>query len=158
MRSAAALKQRDGAAASPFTFFEVATAVGFLHFVRRRVEAAVLEVGLGGRLDSTNVCRPVVSRHHQHQLRSHEPCWAIAWPASRREKAGIVKPGRPVVSGATVPEARAVIERICRERRAPLRQLGVDFRLHLRSGPRDGDADAALAGERSHRSPSLAGV
>src|SRR6202011_262986 len=43
------------------TFFEAATAVGFLHFVRRRVDAAVVEVGLGGRFDSTNVCRPAVA-------------------------------------------------------------------------------------------------
>src|SRR5580658_3127869 len=45
----------------PPTFFEVATAVGFLHFVRRRVDVAVVEVGLGGRLDSTNVCLPLVA-------------------------------------------------------------------------------------------------
>src|SRR5262249_55721731 len=45
----------------PLTFFEVATAVGFLHFVRRRADAALLEVGLGGRLDSTNVCLPAVA-------------------------------------------------------------------------------------------------
>src|SRR4051794_12377496 len=48
-------------ARQPPTFFEIATAVGFLHFVRRRVDAAILEVGLGGRLDSTNVCAPVLS-------------------------------------------------------------------------------------------------
>jgi dihydrofolate synthase/folylpolyglutamate synthase len=110
----------------PYTFFEVATAVGFLHFVRRRAEAAVIEVGLGGRLDSTNVCRPVValitSISHDHTNLLGDRLAAIA-----AEKAGIVKPGRPVVSGATVPDARAVIERTCRECRAPLRQLGVDF-------------------------------
>src|SRR5262249_53093024 len=51
-----------------------------------------------------------------------------------REKAGIVKPGRPVVSGATAPEARAVIEEVCAQRRAPLRQLGVDFRYAYTPG------------------------
>ncbi len=110
----------------PFTFFEVATAVGFLHFVRRRVEAAVLEVGLGGRLDSTNVCRPLVSLITSISF-DHTGLLGDRLASIAREKAGIIKPGRPAISGATVPEARAVIERISRERRAPLRQLGVDF-------------------------------
>jgi dihydrofolate synthase/folylpolyglutamate synthase len=52
---------REVVDAAPTTFFEIATAVGLMHFVRRRVDAAVLEVGLGGRLDSTNVCLPVLS-------------------------------------------------------------------------------------------------
>jgi dihydrofolate synthase/folylpolyglutamate synthase len=110
----------------PFTFFEVATAVGFLHFVRRRVEAAVLEVGLGGRLDSTNVCRPIVALITSISF-DHTGLLGDRLASIAREKAGIIKPGRPVLSGATVPEARAVIERISRERRAPLRQLDVDF-------------------------------
>jgi dihydrofolate synthase/folylpolyglutamate synthase len=92
------------------TFFEVATALGFLHFRRRRVDAAVLEVGLGGRLDSTNVCRPAVavitSISHDHTQQLGDRLASIA-----REKAGIIKPGRPVVSGATAPEARAVSRR-----------------------------------------------
>jgi dihydrofolate synthase/folylpolyglutamate synthase len=114
------------------TFFEVATALGFLHFVRRRVETAVVEVGLGGRFDSTNVCRPLVavitsiSIDHTQQL---GPTLA----SIAREKAGILKPGRPAVSGARAPEARPVIERIARERGVPLRQLAVDF--HYRHEP-----------------------
>ena len=115
------------------TYFEVATAVGFLHFVRQGVEAAVLEVGLGGRFDSTNVCDPVVavitSISFDHTLQLGNPLTSIA-----REKAGIVKPRRPVVSGVVVPEARAVIEQICKERAAPLRQLGVDFHYRYQPG------------------------
>ena len=115
------------------TFFEVATAVGFLHFVRRRVEAAVIEVGLGGRLDSTNVCTPAaalitsISFDHTRQLGNRLASIAA-------EKAGIVKPHHPAISGAAAPEARAVIERICRERAAPLLQLGVDFHYRYESG------------------------
>lgn len=115
------------------TFFEIATAVGFLHFVRRRTDAAVIEVGLGGRFDSTNVCRPAValitsiSFDHTQQLGNR-----LARIA--REKAGIVKPGVPTVSGVTAAEARPVIELACRERRAPLRQLGVDFRYRYEPG------------------------
>jgi dihydrofolate synthase/folylpolyglutamate synthase len=129
-----AVKALDRAATQPpVTFFEVATALGFLHFVRRRVDAAVVEVGLGGRFDSTNVCRPSValitsiSFDHMQQLGNRLASIAM-------EKAGIVKPGRPVISGATAPEARAVIERICRERHAPLRQLGVDFHFKYEPG------------------------
>jgi dihydrofolate synthase/folylpolyglutamate synthase len=115
------------------TFFEIATALGFLHFRRRGVEAAVIEVGLGGRFDSTNICRPVlavitsISFDHTQQL--GDRLAAIA-----AEKAGIIKPGRPVVSGVTAPEARGVIERIARERGAPLLQLGTNFRYECVPG------------------------
>jgi dihydrofolate synthase/folylpolyglutamate synthase len=115
------------------TFFEIATALGFLHFRRRRVGAAVVEVGLGGRFDSTNVCRPAlevvtsISLDHVQQLGDNLASIAA-------EKAGIIKPGRPVVSGVTAPEARAVIERVAHERRAPLRQLGADFRYEYVPG------------------------
>ena len=115
------------------TFFEVATAVGFLHFARRGVEAAVIEVGLGGRFDSTNVCDPllsvITSISFDHTLQLGNRLASIAM-----EKAGIVKPGCLAVSGAVVPEARAVIEQICKERAAPLRQLGVDFHYRYKPG------------------------
>jgi dihydrofolate synthase/folylpolyglutamate synthase len=121
-----------GTAASP-TFFEVATAAGFLHFVRRRVEAAVIEVGLGGRFDSTNVCLPEValitsiSFDHTRQLGNRLSSIAM-------EKAGIIKPGRPAVSGATATEAREVIAAIARQRRVPFVQLGVDFHYRYEPG------------------------
>jgi dihydrofolate synthase/folylpolyglutamate synthase len=126
---------RDAAlhSAAPPTFFEVATAVCFLHFVRRRVDVAVLEVGLGGRLDSTNVCRPAVALITSISF-DHTDLLGDRLASIAREKAGIVKLGRPVVSGATVSEARAVIEQVCRERRAPLAQLGVDFRYRYEPG------------------------
>jgi dihydrofolate synthase/folylpolyglutamate synthase len=108
------------------TFFEVASAVGFLHFVRNRVDVAVFEVGLGGRFDSTNVCMPMVSVitsisfDHTRQLGNRLSSIA-------REKAGIIKPGRPVLSGATAPEARQVIQETARMRRSKLKQIGEDF-------------------------------
>src|SRR5439155_2878687 len=79
------------------TFFEIATALGLLHFARRRVGVAVLEVGLGGRFDSTNVCRPLVaiitSISYDHTQQLGNTLQRIAM-----EKAGIVKAGRPVLS------------------------------------------------------------
>jgi dihydrofolate synthase/folylpolyglutamate synthase len=115
------------------TFFEVATALGFLYLVRRGVEAAVLEVGLGGRLDSTNVCDPevavITSISYDHTKLLGSRLTSIA-----REKAGIIKPGRPVVSGVVAPEARAVIEQSAKKRGALLRQLGADFRYRYQPG------------------------
>jgi dihydrofolate synthase/folylpolyglutamate synthase len=115
------------------TFFEVATALGFLHFANQEVDAAVIEVGLGGRFDSTNVCWPLVaiitsiSFDHVELLGHHLASIAM-------EKAGIVKPGCPTVSGATAPEARRTIEAICRRRGSPLKQLEKDFHFQYESG------------------------
>jgi dihydrofolate synthase/folylpolyglutamate synthase len=115
------------------TFFEIATALGFLHFVRHRADVAVVEVGLGGRFDATNVCRPLVSLitsiSHDHTEQLGNTLASIAF-----EKAGIVKPGRPVLSGVRPAEARAVIERVCRQRGAPLRQVDVDYSYAYSAG------------------------
>ena len=108
------------------TFFEVTTAMAFLHFARANVDLAVLEVGLGGRLDSTNVCQPEVciitsiSFDHTKQLGS-------TLAAIAAEKAGIIKPGVPVVSGVMIAEPREVITAKAAEVGAPLIQRGVDF-------------------------------
>ena len=110
------------------TFFEVATAAGWLYFWRRRVDIAVVEVGLGGRFDSTNVCWPmlsiITSISYDHTQILGSTLASIAF-----EKAGIIKPGRPVISGVTNEEAQPVIERIARERGSRLRQLDRDFHV-----------------------------
>jgi dihydrofolate synthase / folylpolyglutamate synthase len=108
------------------TFFEITTAMAMLHFARRSVNAAVLEVGLGGRLDSTNVCRPVVtvitsiSFDHTQQLGNTLDLIA-------REKAGIVKPGVPLICGVTADEPLNAIEQIVAERGATIHRLGKEF-------------------------------
>jgi dihydrofolate synthase / folylpolyglutamate synthase len=108
------------------TYFEVTSAMALLHFVEHGVDAAVLEVGLGGRLDSTNVCLPAVcvitSISYDHTRQLGNTLAAIA-----REKAGIVKPGVPVVCGVTDPEPQSVIAEISREHGCRLIQLGRDF-------------------------------
>lgn len=90
------------------TFFEVATAVAFLHFAREKVDFAILEVGLGGRLDSTNVCNPLVSIitsiSFDHEAQLGNTLEKIAW-----EKAGIIKPGIPVLTTVGQTEAIRVI-------------------------------------------------
>jgi dihydrofolate synthase/folylpolyglutamate synthase len=110
------------------TYFEIITAMALLHFVRRGVQAAVLEVGLGGRLDSTNVCRPLVSVitsiSFDHVRQLGDTLESIA-----REKAGIIKPGVPVVSGVTADESRTAIRRIARDCGCRLVELDEDFRF-----------------------------
>lgn len=101
------------------TFFECTTAAAFELFRRARVEFAVLEVGLGGRLDATNVVTPIAtaitSIDFDHQAQLGDTLEAIA-----REKAGIIKPGIPVVCGPLPPEAEAVVREIGTARGAPV--------------------------------------
>jgi dihydrofolate synthase/folylpolyglutamate synthase len=137
------------------SFFEVATALAFHHFAAEQVDLAVMEVGLGGRFDSTNVCNPLlsvitsISFDHMDQLGSR-------LAQITREKAGIIKPGRPVVSGATPEEARAVIESVSQTQGAPLTQLGIDFHEvdvagHVES--HSGGKDEIIPGQVRVRTP-----
>jgi len=125
------------------TYFEITTALAWRFFEQQQVDVAVMEVGLGGRLDATNVCRPEVtlitsiSRDHTNLL--GESLEAIA-----EEKAGIVKPGIPMICGAEPPGARRVVERICRRRRAPLWQLDREITVRWREGR--GDCAGAASG------------
>ncbi len=112
----------------PPTYFEIATALAWLYFLDQQAQVAVLETGLGGRLDSTNVCRPVVtcitniSRDHTHLL-GDTPALIAA------EKAGIIKPRVPVISGVTEPETIAVISRFADQHAAPLWLLNRDIQI-----------------------------
>lgn len=108
------------------TFFEIITALGFLQFHRRSVDIAVLEVGLGGRFDSTNVCEPLVSIITNVSF-DHT---AILGPTLKEiafQKAGIIKPGVPVVTTADEPEVVQVIEQCAAECQAPVYRVGRDF-------------------------------
>ncbi|BBK45036.1 bifunctional folylpolyglutamate synthase/dihydrofolate synthase [Allostella vacuolata] len=116
-------------AGEPITFFEIVGAAAFLAFARVPADALVLEVGMGGRLDATNVvARPAatiitpVSLDHMSYL--GDTVAAIA-----REKAGILKPGAPGIIGPQTDEAAAVIERHARSVGAPLRRHGQEWRV-----------------------------
>ena len=114
------------AAIPQLTTFEITTALAFLHFAQQGCEAAVIEVGLGGRLDATNVVTPrvsvITSLSYDHMAVLGNTLTLIAG-----EKAGIIKPGIPVVSSPQTEEAAAVLEQVARERRAPLTVVGRDF-------------------------------
>jgi dihydrofolate synthase/folylpolyglutamate synthase len=108
------------------TFFELTTAMAFLHFAESGIEVAVLEVGLGGRFDATNVVEPeacaitTIALEHQEYLGRTEE--AIGF-----EKAGIIKAGVPVVVGRIDGAAWEVIRSTAADRGAPLMRLGLDF-------------------------------
>jgi dihydrofolate synthase / folylpolyglutamate synthase len=108
------------------TFFECATLLCVLIFASAGVEIAVMETGMGGRLDATNVFEPVVSVitpiHLEHTAWLGDTIAAIAG-----EKAGIIKPNIPVVSALQHPDAKAVIEQEAEARQAPLSMMGRDF-------------------------------
>jgi len=112
--------------AMPPTFFELTTAMGWLFFLQAKADIAVLEVGLGGRLDSTNICNPLVTII-TNISRDHTAILGDTLAEIAAEKGGIIKPGVPVISGVMVEEPQRVIEKICQERSAPLLQLDRDF-------------------------------
>jgi dihydrofolate synthase/folylpolyglutamate synthase len=115
------------------TFFEATTAVALILFREAAVDVAVCEVGLGGRLDATNVLAPAVTaitsigRDHQHYLGS-----TLAEIAA--EKAGIIKAGVPVVLGDLPPDAAVVIQRMARDVRAPVIHAGEGVELQHLAG------------------------
>ncbi len=111
--------------ASP-TFFEILTAVAMLYFKKKKLDMAVLEVGLGGRLDSTNVVIPKVSIITNVGF-DHTAILGNTLSSIAYEKAGIIKQGVPVVSAAEAPEALSVIEKTCKGENARLYLLGRDI-------------------------------
>ncbi|MBN1261039.1 MAG: bifunctional folylpolyglutamate synthase/dihydrofolate synthase [Anaerolineae bacterium] len=112
------------------TIFEVTTAMAFLYFARQQVDLAVIEVGLGGRLDATNVITPlasiITSLSLDHTYLLGDTLAEIAF-----EKAGIIKPGVPVISAPQPPEAEAVLVRIAQERQSDLTLTGHEWAWSL---------------------------
>lgn len=119
VRTASENLVQRGSLPAPPSFFEQVTALAFCYFAGRKIDLQVLEVGLGGRLDATNICRPDVCAitpiSGDHQTYLGHSISEIAF-----EKAGIIKPQVPVVSAPQATEAIEVIERRCRELHAPL--------------------------------------
>jgi dihydrofolate synthase/folylpolyglutamate synthase len=108
------------------TAFELITAVAFVAFAEANIDTAVLEVGLGGRLDATNAVDPAVavitSISYDHTQILGETLTLIA-----REKAGIIRPGALVISAPQYDEAMRMIEQVCQEHRARLVVVGQDY-------------------------------
>lgn len=120
------------------TWWEVITALAFLYFAESKVDIAVIEVGLGGRLDATNVIhKPLVSvitsLSYDHMYLLGNTLAEIAF-----EKGGIIKPGFPVVSAPQKDEGREVLENIAAERGSPLTLVGRDFEYAVGDGDVNG--------------------
>ena len=138
------------------TTFELITALAFYHFARVKCEIAVIEVGMGGRLDATNVIEPMVSVitsiSYDHMIYLGDTLAAIA-----AEKAGIIKPGVPVVSAPQPLEAQEVIERFAEEKGSSLTLVGRDWKWQTVGSSAQGQQfevwqrTASPSGER-HRS------
>lgn len=149
------------------SFFDATTAAAFLLFAEAGVDEAVIEVGLGGRLDSTNVVGPAVTCITTVELEHTEKLGSTR-AAIAAEKAGIAKAGVPLVTGTLAPEAAAVVAERARAVGAPERRLGRDFfaeclearadglRLRLRTSPEAPAFEAELASAGAHQAENAA--
>jgi dihydrofolate synthase / folylpolyglutamate synthase len=115
------------------TYFEALTALAFAYFQKKRVDFQVLEVGLGGRLDATNVTMPIVCIITSISL-DHTQILGNSLEEIAREKAGIIKPGCWVVISPQPEEAASVITDICHEQEANIVQVGKDVTWHRIDG------------------------
>lgn len=109
------------------TFFEMTTAMALLLFARAQTDIAIMEVGMGGRLDATNIIAPRVSVITNISL-EHQAFLGHRLVDIAREKAGIIKRGVDVVTGAHQPSVIRIFESICMEKQAPLWRIGKELR------------------------------
>jgi dihydrofolate synthase/folylpolyglutamate synthase len=110
------------------TFFEINTAMAFYHFAKEKVEWAIIETGMGGKFDATNVIRPQVSVITNLSI-EHTNYLGNTIKALAREKGGIIKPNTPVVTGVSQPSGLEVIQKIAADKSAPLFQFKHDFSI-----------------------------
>jgi dihydrofolate synthase / folylpolyglutamate synthase len=147
----------------PPTFFEFTTAMGLIYFAREKADISIMEVGMGGRLDATNVIRPKVSVITNISL-DHQAFLGRRLIDIGGEKAGIIKRAVDVLTAATQPAVLRLFEKVCEERGAPLWRLGKDIRIrvgnstfHYYGLDRDLiDLETALPGKHQCRNAALA--
>ena len=121
-----AVKRLDHGNREP-TFFEYTTAMAFYEFARQGVDWAVVETGMGGRLDATNILTPALSIISNVSL-EHQAYLGNTIAQIAREKGGIIKKNAPVVTGVTQQNAIAVLEEIAAQKKSPFYRLGQSFR------------------------------
>ena len=110
------------------TEFEIITAIAYDYFASEQVDVAIMEVGMGGLLDSTNVCQPILTGITTIGL-DHVALLGDSLEAIAEQKAGIIKQGIPLVTGHIVPEALAVINQIAKAKEAPRLVYGEDYQV-----------------------------
>jgi dihydrofolate synthase/folylpolyglutamate synthase len=109
-----------------FTFFDFTTALALYYFAQQDVDVTILEVGLGGRLDSTNVVHPLITVI-TNVAKDHFQILGESVEDIAQEKAGIVKHGIPLISGVTQPAVIQILEEMCKKKEASLSLAGRDF-------------------------------
>lgn len=142
-------------AGQPITFFEITTVAGFLAFAEDEADYCIVEVGLGGRYDSTNVLERKLATLITPIGLDHQNFLGDSLAGIAGEKAGIIRPGTPAFSAAQAPEALAVIEAEAAGADAPLKVAGRDWKA---AADGDGWTFADAAGELRLPVPALAGA
>ncbi|MHA1153442.1 MAG: bifunctional folylpolyglutamate synthase/dihydrofolate synthase [Alphaproteobacteria bacterium] len=144
---------------APITFFEITTAAAFLAFAREPADVLLLETGLGGRLDATNlIAQPRLTAISPISV-DHVQFLGGTLAEIAFEKAGILKPGVPAAIGPQAPEAMAVIERRAAELGAPLRRYGLEWRVGAQDGAEDGGFFFEFGGKTArYPAPVLSGA
>lgn len=122
------LEGEKSAVLQGMTEFEIITALAYDYFATEKVDVAIMEVGMGGLLDSTNVCQPVLTGITTIGL-DHVALLGDTIEAIAEQKAGIIKQGIPLVTGHIVPEALTVIDRIAEGKDAPRIAYGTDYQV-----------------------------
>ena len=110
------------------TEFEIITAIAYDYFASEQVDVAIMEVGMGGLLDSTNICQPILTGITTIGL-DHVALLGDTLEAIAEQKAGIIKQGVPLVTGHIVPEALSVIDQIAKAKQAPRIAYGEDYQV-----------------------------
>ena len=128
------------------TEFEIITALAYDYFASEQVDVAIMEVGMGGLLDSTNVCQPILTGITTIGL-DHVALLGDTLEAIAEQKAGIIKQGVPLVTGRIAPEALAAIDRIAEGKDAPRLAYGADYQV--------GHQESVVTGEVFNYTSSL---
>jgi dihydrofolate synthase/folylpolyglutamate synthase len=147
----------------PPTFFEFITAMALIHFARENSDISIMEVGMGGRLDATNVIRPLVSTITNISL-EHQSFLGSRLTDIAGEKAGIIKPGIDLITAATQPQVIKLFSETCKKKNTPFWRVGREIR-YRRNGVRlnyyglgriERDLELGLVGKHQVRNAALA--
>ena len=140
------------------TEFEIITAIAYDYFASEQVDVAIMEVGMGGLLDSTNVCQPILTGITNIGL-DHVALLGDTLEAIAEQKAGIIKQGVPLVTGNIVPEALAVINQIAKVKQAPRLSYGDDYQVNHRESTVTGEIfDYSSSVRQGHFQTGLLGL
>jgi dihydrofolate synthase / folylpolyglutamate synthase len=126
------INERITRAGTPLTFFEIVTVMALVYFARLEIDIGVIEVGLGGRLDATNLVQPIVTLITTI-AKDHEAYLGTDLLSIGREKAGIIKPGVPVACGSLPSDVTTLIKQIAEQKHSPQHFLGSDFEILLKN-------------------------